>query len=991
VASTRASADCTLSGQPPYNCQGCDLSGMNLAGKDLTGAQLQGSGLRRTVFKGVLGMAGADLSGARMDGTDFSGCDLSGTVFGPEPSFGSSFTSLTKFAGARVPYSALGTRWSYVDLRDAVLLDLPQDLSRLEVRQSDLSGTDFSGRTLKNAHFHGVVLQQAKFSRGTLDNIVFTRPPAHSQVCDLTGAEFCGAELTAAVFDTSTLTSADFTGAKLEGASFLQTRMDGTRFDNTNVTTCAFSASPRFSANPSNLTSFRGATLNYATLLTNWSYLDLTGATLAGLSHDVDLTYLQALYAVLGGMDLSNYVLNQCDLTGATLTGTRFTGAQMNDALLYGVQNRCELFRVPMTSPGPGVFQTALDGPDAKGVAGIFNDHGYRVSGSDVQVKTNAQYWWTVTDTRTGSVYPVTMEEPDLVVMATELATRFDNAILTGARFSPDDDRPTVLRGVCFTDATLDNADLSSADLGPVNPHDLSTASRFTSASMNNAGLSQAKLAGARLTGTVYLHQANLAGATLANADLTGAQLGALSECFRVMKPSEEYQNLLGALNTENAQTLAGVFGTHKIPVTPGRTSIAREVPGRSWTITDSALGSSYTVLHWTSPDDETWLIVSAPTEAATLTGARMPGARLVDANLYGVDGVAAQLSGANLNGAILDNCKLAGADLSRTGLSVQGLYNVDLSYANLIHSTVKMEADLTENVTLSYALLQGTDFTGTKIGQADLTGAAVAVSLPPWPAGGVYLFSIDAKKEPYAAELQAAVTLVSLGNSATYLGDLNNHDLTGDLRSAFHQSGVDFSAVASIETVEPDISWLIHDPKHAGTYTVWNGSDNVGNDGLFSHSSLPRLERLFQQHKTLTGLLRARTIVWTKPGAQGWMIDNDSENQHNMQFGYSRMLVTEESESSLAFYGTCLRLQYLDEHNQPHIQDVTFHPTALCESSRQLCGEDGSGSVFGPKTVCPNGKTLEENQKAKAPVPWEKMLRSSDLARTTALQDQPS
>ena len=180
-------------------------------------------------------------------------------------------------------------------------------------------------------------------------------------MCDLTDANFAGAEVTEGVFDDSTLTRTDFTGASsLGSASFLQTRMDGTRFDNCDVTTCRFSAPPRFSNDPGNLTSFRAATLNYSTVANQWSYLDLTGAKLVGLSPDIDLTYLEAVCAVLTGMDLSGYTLDQCNLTGATLTGAHFSGAHMSHAQLYGVQNPAELFRVLGTSSDYATFLSAL-------------------------------------------------------------------------------------------------------------------------------------------------------------------------------------------------------------------------------------------------------------------------------------------------------------------------------------------------------------------------------------------------------------------------------------------------------------------------------------------------------------------------------------------------------------------------------------------------------------------------------------------------------
>ena len=461
-----------------------------------------------------------------------------------------------------------------MDLTGATIPDLPQDLSGLTVSNSNLSGIDFSGRTLTNAHFYGVVLRNATFCNGTLDNIVFAQGQV---VCDLTGARFRGAQtrITAGVFDTSTLTDVDFTGASLSNASFLQARMDGTRFDDTDLTTCTFSVPPRFSTDPTNLTSFRRATLNFSTVAKQWSYLDLTGAILVGLATGVDLTYLQALYSVLTGMDFSNYTLNHCDLTGATLTGVKFVDAHMDDALLYGVQNSCELFRVTQGSAEYGPFLQALQDGNVADVAAAFARCGYPISGSQSAVRTDdPNRWWTVTDNSSVYVVANVTVGPGalLIIMNPDLRTRFDSASLRGANFSPDDEQRTVLRGVIFNGATMDgDTDFSLADLGPVNPYDATTASQFKSAIMNGVGLSGADLTTAEFTGTVELHNADLASATLKGADLTGAQLGALVELFRVPKTSTaDYDNFLAALQTEGVGGVSAIFRSTDIPSRAG-------------------------------------------------------------------------------------------------------------------------------------------------------------------------------------------------------------------------------------------------------------------------------------------------------------------------------------------------------------------------------------------------------------------------------------
>lgn len=981
--------DCSLSGQPPYNCQGCDLSGRDLAGKDLTGAQLQDAILTGTSFNGVISLAGADLTGAVMgNGTDFSGCDLSTTIFGPHPNFGSNAANPTTFADATIPYQTLGDTWSYLDLSGATISGLPQDLSRLEVLQCDLSGIDLADRTLKNAHFYGVTARQANFCGAVLDNIVFTRGQT---LCDLSGAHFAGAQLTEAVFDTSTLTGTDFSSATLTSASFLQTRMDGTRFDGCDVTTCFFSAPPRFSIDPANLTSFRGARLNYATVLKQWSYLDLTGATLVGLGPSVDLTYLQAVSAVLTGMDLSGYTLDCCDLSAATLTGVRFSQASMNQAVLAGVGNTCELFRVLGSSPDYAHFLSALQQDNVAGVIAVFATYGRALQTAQTSVKTDSpNRWWTVTDASTATVYSVTAASTDgpLIVLDSSLATRFDGAKLLHANFGPDNNQRSQLRGSNFTDASLDNADLSLVDLSQINPYNPATASTFSGASMNGVGLSQADLTGALLTGTVYLHGADLASVTLKNADLTGAQLGELAEAFRVPQSSgSDYQNLLSALQAQNPAGVAAVFAAYQHPIAAGQTTVTVVVANRSWTVTEGTTQSIFTVLNWTSNDGLTFLVVSIPTQAATLTNAYLPGATLVDANLYGVSAAYAHLYGnVRLDGAILDQATLANANLGGSSMIVKALYRVDLSGANLVNSTLK-GADLTQGVTLSQANLQGTDLTNTELAGANLANAAVAVPLTSTVAG-VYLFGIAVSEPSWSAvvaELQAATDQVNLtadGDQRTikaYIADLNNGDLH-DLLPAFARCGVAFSGQATIEATSDPTAWQILDPAGVGNYTVWHGYDDLGEEGLLARPSLPALTEAFAANAAVAGTLRWQASVTPGTAANQWLIDNDSENPKNLQLGYATVFVTQDTDRSLGFYGTTLRIEQLGDRNQLQIRTLTYNATVLCptdSTGTQSCHPDGSTSFFGPTTICPNNRTLLQNQESVPPVPWTHMLRS--------------
>jgi hypothetical protein len=58
----------------------------------------------------------------------------------------------------------------------------------------------------------------------------------------------------------------------------------------------------------------------------------------------------------------------------------------------------------------------------------------------------------------------------------------------------------------------------------------------------------------------------------------------------------------------------------------------------------------------------------------------------------------------------------------------------------------------------------------------------------------------------------------------------------------------------------------------------------------------------------------------------------------------------------------------------------MTYNPTVLCKKDNngaQQCGTDGSGSYFGPDTICPNTRKVSDNQNSYPAVPWEHMLRA--------------
>lgn len=211
-----------------------------------------------------------------------------------------------------------------------------------------ISGADFTSATLHGTHLGAHNLATAKtwthadFTGSDLTSIAGASPGHfESAVLDntnLTGRDFSGAFLQGASFKGATLTSTNFTGAHLDGADFTGAHLGGTilhgaelagtHFDHTDLSTAQFDPAPAFARSADARTTFVGSTVPFAVLSTNWSYLDLTGATITGLPPAV--TGLVADGALLpDGLDLQGI-----DLHGASFVGTRMYEAQLQKANL---------------------------------------------------------------------------------------------------------------------------------------------------------------------------------------------------------------------------------------------------------------------------------------------------------------------------------------------------------------------------------------------------------------------------------------------------------------------------------------------------------------------------------------------------------------------------------------------------------------------------------------------------------------------------------
>jgi uncharacterized protein YjbI with pentapeptide repeats len=207
-----------------------------------------------------------------------------------------------------------------------------------------------------------------------------------------------------------------------------------------------------------------------------------------------------------------------------------------------------------------------------------------------------------------------------------------------------------------FSLANFEGASFSQADLA--------------NATLCSGNLSRANLQGANLK-KANLNEADLGGADLSNADLKEAELGRANFKGAVLRGA----NLSGAILNRS------VFSRPKYAK-----------------IYDTELSEAY--------------------NRASLRGANLSGADLIEANLSGADLIEADLSGADLIEADLRD-----ADLSEAKLIKTQLWGADLRSAFLIRT------DLT-GANLAGAKLSAANFIGTILIEADLTMTeAVATS----------------------------------------------------------------------------------------------------------------------------------------------------------------------------------------------------------------------------------------------------------------------
>jgi uncharacterized protein YjbI with pentapeptide repeats len=267
--------------------------------------------------------------------------------------------------------SIAGVNFSRAVLANADLSQLPNlSVAGCNFTNASVSGTILTGvQHLNQATWTGANLSNTDLSQvdpGGTQGVQFVGTNlqgANLSHVPFTGADFTNASLTSANLDGADLTGANLTSANLTGASMAGTiltgaNLTGTIFNGVDLSTTIFDPAPAFGTSAATATLFRNATVPATSLGPNWSYIDLTGATvthipqtLSGLIAEhtlfptpvsfagvtlqrANFTGAQLFYADFTGADLGFATLNGALLKGAKLTNANLGGATLTGAWL---------------------------------------------------------------------------------------------------------------------------------------------------------------------------------------------------------------------------------------------------------------------------------------------------------------------------------------------------------------------------------------------------------------------------------------------------------------------------------------------------------------------------------------------------------------------------------------------------------------------------------------------------------------------------------
>ena len=395
------------------------------------------------------------------------------------------------------------------------------------------------------------------FTGATLNKVSLIR--SDFSHCNLTNFKFLNCLMKGTILNDTTLTGTDFSGSVLAGAKMNQLDLTGVLV---NAPLPQFYVKPLQPPSPDNpRTNLTGSCLKQSLLDSDWSMLDLTGATivdlptplssqtkpltarysvLTTLNHnnfsDLGLQYAVFDHAVLDNVNLNGADLSNASLIQASMHGTVLSNATLKNAVMTGAQlgSLSSLFTLPAGYENHLNAGPTVDGP----LRDQFAQHGIKLSDNASLNKQAPNRVWQLNDAGNNVIYTIRLETSDSTSVLTvykpgnpaSLVNAYmPDATLTGANLFGITANNIQLYGskakldgsAILEEAKLNNSNLSTVDF---------TQAQLLGANLSHCHLFNAKFNNASLTssaaGTVAdLSHSNLQGANFTSARLFGANL----------------------------------------------------------------------------------------------------------------------------------------------------------------------------------------------------------------------------------------------------------------------------------------------------------------------------------------------------------------------------------------------------------------------------------------------------------------------------------
>jgi uncharacterized protein YjbI with pentapeptide repeats len=466
----------------------------------------------------------------------------------------------------------MGTNLQSSNMRGVVLsgdeaLHNDSQWQNSDLRLADFSGAVFSGVNLSGARVDGALFTGTSLQDANLTGVDFRKVGAagdHGRT-GLSGSSFSGANMTGANFGGCDLRNTFFN----LGDSIFDTNFEGTDFSSTVLTNDPlpnsfeigdgrtgttpptfkpFIYNYKFSTNPDKPTKFCDATLAFEIINLDWSCLNLTGATITALPHD--LSGLKASHLIAQRINLSNRILKNAVFDDADLTGANFAQADLTGA---------SFARAKLT--GATFSQATLNGANL-----------------------NAAQLGDLAGTSAANLSYANMR-----------GTIFDHANLDNCNFDraqwygsvPKDPPSTDVQFASGANASLQEAKFANAILSELRLNE----AHIEKADFANAVLVGAQLNGAWAQGAVFT-EAHLQGVNFTGANLQGARLDGASVAFEhgvfLFDLDGSYRGDLNDLNVSSQ--LQEAFRTHAYALQDSP-SVTVDAPGDGggWTVLNTA------------------------------------------------------------------------------------------------------------------------------------------------------------------------------------------------------------------------------------------------------------------------------------------------------------------------------------------------------------------------------------------------------------------